>query len=368
MRPLRIAFPLLSVLVTLVVAEGFLRWAGFGSGAVELHSAMLQYDPQLGWAKTPGASVSYRWLGARIVETSNSEGARGPEHGVEPPDGRRRVLLLGDSFCEGYLVSDDQVFSAQLEAMAPVEAVNLGVAGYSTDQQLLLYRRVVDRYRPQQTVLLFFDNDVWFNALAVEHRSPKPLFEFDGTELRLTGVPVPPPDPSSSSAPSGGRAESLRLLRVFTTAARQAAQNRSDDWQATLEPANEFLLYRRDPPENVEAAWRLTDELLGRLDSEVEQASGRLTVLYVPNVAAVSDDSLAATRALYGMSSQEWDLRLVERRLEAVCRRRGIPFISPVGRLRARREQGETLYFASDGHWTADGHRAVAQILAQELQ
>lgn len=367
MRPLRIALPLLSVLLTLVVVEHFLRWAGFGGGAVDLHSRMLQYDSQLGWAKTPGASVSYRWQGVRIVETSNSEGARGPEHAAVSPVGRRRLLFLGDSFCEGYLVSDDEVFSAQFETMAAAEAINMGVAGYSTDQQLLLHRRIVDRYRPEQTVLLFFDNDVWFNALAVEHRASKPLFQFDGVGLRLTGVPVPPPDPDVPSAPSAGRPGSLRLLRMLATAARRVTPRNLGAHQTVLEPVNEFLLYKRNPPEQVDAAWRLTEELLRRLAAEVQEKGSQLRILYVPNVAAVSDDSLAATRRLYGMPEADWDLRLVERRLEAVCDRLAVPFISPVEVLRARTRQGEALYFPSDGHWTAAGHQAIARILAQQL-
>lgn len=70
------------------------------------------------------------------------------------------MVFLGDSFCEGYLVNDDEVFSAALEEMQPdLAAINLGVAEYSTDQEYLLYQRDGVRFNPQLVVLLFFDNE-----------------------------------------------------------------------------------------------------------------------------------------------------------------------------------------------------------------
>jgi hypothetical protein len=357
-RPVVVA---VSVLLTLAAAELALRWGGFAGESVALHARLLRHDAELGWAKAPLASVAYRWQGRRVVETSNSRGARGPERtaAVAPS----RTLFLGDSFCEGYLVNDDDVFSAVLEREAGVEAINHGVVGYSTDQQLLLYRRVAPYHRSRRTVVLFFDNDVWFNAHDREHRAGKPLFALLGGELKLNGLPVPPPDPAIVAAPAAERPEQLRLLRLLEGLRARTAPTPG----ARAEPVNELLLYRREAPEEVEAAWALTEAILKEFKKEVRGDGGELQVFYVPTAAAVSAEAWEETRALYAMPEDEWHIGAVELRLTSVCERLKIPLISPTARLRGEMEAGRELYFRADGHWTAEGHRVVAEIFAERL-
>ena len=56
---------------------------------------------------------------------------------------------------------------------------------------MLLFRLEARKYSPDLTVLLFFDNDVWFNTQRDEYRSQKPVFELREGALELTNVPVP---------------------------------------------------------------------------------------------------------------------------------------------------------------------------------
>ena len=100
------------------------RVGGWAAEPVREHARLLRYDPTIGWTKIPNGSVVYRFAGERVHETSNSFGGRGAELN---PDGHR-VLFLGDSFCEGYLVGDDHVFSYALKKLLPaLEVINLGV-------------------------------------------------------------------------------------------------------------------------------------------------------------------------------------------------------------------------------------------------
>ncbi len=132
---------LVSGFLALAAAEVTLRMEGWGVDAAPEHAHLLRYDSTIGWTKAPNVSVNYRFAGHRIHESSNSFGGRGREIKTEGESGPR-VLFLGDSFCEGYLVARRHVFSAVLEQLDPdVQAINLGVAGYSTDQEYLLYQR-----------------------------------------------------------------------------------------------------------------------------------------------------------------------------------------------------------------------------------
>lgn len=346
-----------SVLFTLAVCELGLRLVGWGPNAAADHARLLQFDSTLGWTKAPSTSVTYRWMGSRVVETSNSFGGRGPE--LE--NSKERILFLGDSFCEGYLVSDDEVFSSVLARLLPrTTPLNLGVAGYSTDQAYLLYQRLGAKLDPQRVVLLFFDNDVWFNSVTVEHRAPKPAFSLTNNGLRLTGTPVPAPTQRAAAAPCASCPPSLRLLQLLQHA-RTNVSPPSPGSKPSLPP--ELLAYRRSAPPELENAWRLTEALLAALQ---KATGGRLSVFYVPTVAAVYDESWRQTKQVFAMDD-DWDIHLPEARLREICARQTIPFLSPTALFRERAAKGETLYFMQDGHWNRDGHRLVAEILAGSL-
>ena len=354
---------LIAILLAIAAAELALRIGGWGVDAAPEHAHLLRYDSTIGWTKVPHGSVSYRYAGRRVHETSNSFGGRGREI-KDAGDSGTRVLFIGDSFCEGYLVNDDEVFSSVLEKLQPdLETVNLGVAGYSTDQEYLLYQREGVRRNPQLVVLLFFDNDVWFNSVTQEYRAKKPVFETTPEGLRLSGVPVPPPDRSIAAAPCADCPSSIRLLELVDRARHRVspALTRS---AAPLPVPNELEVYRRDSGSEIRKAWQLTEALLQRLRVAT---TDRLVVFYVPSVAAVYDQSWSETRKVYGLA-EGWDIHLAENRLAEICLRLSIPMLSPTWQFREQARRGKVLYFMQDGHWNAGGHRLAAGILSNYIK
>ena len=86
--------------------------------------------------------------GAPYVEI-NSDGLRDVEHSRAKNPQRLRIAVMGDSYAEAKQVSVDETFWSvaareleRCEALpAPgVEAINFGVSGYSTAQELRLYQ------------------------------------------------------------------------------------------------------------------------------------------------------------------------------------------------------------------------------------
>jgi hypothetical protein len=60
--------------------------------------------------------------------------------------GEQNVIVVGDSFTEGYLAGDEENYPYLLDRWATNTTFhNFGIAGYATDQELLLYRNVADR-------------------------------------------------------------------------------------------------------------------------------------------------------------------------------------------------------------------------------
>jgi hypothetical protein len=95
------------------------------------------FDRDLGWCVRPGAVSA---AGDVHIQASGVRGLR--EYADLAPVGALRLACFGDSFTFGDEVQDSFTFQAFLESLAPsVEALNLGVPAYGTDQALLRLRR-----------------------------------------------------------------------------------------------------------------------------------------------------------------------------------------------------------------------------------
>ena len=386
------ALLLAGVLVAMgVLVEGIVRVtvdADAGTGATMVTS----YDTLLGWSKVPGTQVRQHTSEYDVVEHINAHGLRGPDVPFEKPDGTQRVLLLGDSFLEGYTVADDetvaavlgQLLNARTVAPGPVEVINGGTAGYATDQELLFFERDGRRYSPDVTVLLFYVNDVWFNARSRYWRGFKPRFVVEGDSLRPTNVPVPPPDPTVFAFQVQGGRGIVRFIR------------RTDGWfgrhsrayglfrnTVTGIPAVQGFLIRRGlgavpgewrawsrhPDTTLQAAWQVTEALLKQMRTEVEEAGSRFLIFYVPPRPAVYPDDWRRTRTAYAMTDDQWSPTADADRLSAICERDAITCVVPLSRFRREAErlagEGRALYFNRDAHWSPDGHRLAGEVIAE---
>ncbi len=180
------ALVLVSVAVVLVIAEVVLRIPVlFQTSVVSQHEACCEHDELLGWRHVPNRTVVFHQKEYEVTERFNSRGVRGPEYAIQKPQGEYRIVVLGDSFAEGYTVEFEELFSEILKKrlneryQRPIQVINFGVAGYSTDQELLLFESEVKKYQPDLTILIFHDSDVSFNALKYYgswQRGYKPVF------------------------------------------------------------------------------------------------------------------------------------------------------------------------------------------------
>jgi hypothetical protein len=151
-------------------------------------SLPYQYHDRLGWFPRPSAAKIQRSLRRTTVRT-NSLGFRGGEWAE---DGRRRLLVIGDSFVWGAEVEEDERFTNLLQQRLPDwQVLNAGVAGYSTDQEYLLLQADWDIFKPAAVLLIFCGaNDPFANSRNYMYGQYKPYFEFPAGRLLLRGVPV----------------------------------------------------------------------------------------------------------------------------------------------------------------------------------
>jgi lysophospholipase L1-like esterase len=95
----------------------------------------------------------------------NSYGARDKERTVKSIDSNR-VLVLGDSFIEGFGIEEKDRLSNILEAETGTEFLNFGCSDFGTAQEYLLYKNLALKFT-HSTILLsilpmndFYDNDI----------------------------------------------------------------------------------------------------------------------------------------------------------------------------------------------------------------
>ncbi len=165
--------------------------------------ACAVHDPEIGWVNKPGVRTRIEGPKLSYRVEINAQGLRDREHPYAKPEGVLRVVLLGDSLAWGWGVDNGRAFADLVEEdLGPgVEVVNLGVPGYSNDQELWMFEREGRRYEPDLVLLCFVLNDVVGNA-GVEHsKLTKPRYARapDAGEWILENSPAPLPEKRRAS-------------------------------------------------------------------------------------------------------------------------------------------------------------------------
>jgi hypothetical protein len=125
----------------------------------------------LGWVHRPNVNTTIN-TGERTVQVvTDTDGFRVGR--TERAPGRKRILLLGDSFMEAFQVEYEQSVAGLLEARLPgaigatVTVVNTGVGGWDPPQYFLQARATLARRRFDLVLVsLFVGNDVVLNRPA----------------------------------------------------------------------------------------------------------------------------------------------------------------------------------------------------------
>jgi len=189
----RILVVIISLTFSAILAELVLRlfFADRVLFVQDEKNTVFRYDRELGWFPIEN-SVSTFTDSRTIQIQHNTMGFRDREHraGTKP-----RLLFLGDSFVWGYDVEQHERFTDLLaERLPDWDIINVGVAGYSTDQEYLLLQKFLARFDPDIVFLVFCtDNDMLDDSSNGVFNGDyyKPYFEIIGETLLLKGIPVP---------------------------------------------------------------------------------------------------------------------------------------------------------------------------------
>lgn len=132
------------------------------------HKSWTQPDALLGWSYTPGKMFWYDEENDHSVnEPINNHGWRDRDRELAKKPGTFRIAVLGDSFVEAFQVERDSTFAAILERDLnarldrPVEVLNFGRSGMAQTEERLMLENVVPAYDPDLVIVVFLPiNDI----------------------------------------------------------------------------------------------------------------------------------------------------------------------------------------------------------------
>jgi lysophospholipase L1-like esterase len=121
---------------------------------------MVSPDPLIGHQHRPNRAAHL--MGVDVA--TNSHGLRDYEYRYERTPGVLRIVMLGDSFTEGWGVPFTDTSSKRLERLfaengAKAEVINTGVGNWNTIDEVEYFLTEGYKYQPDIVVLNFFVND-----------------------------------------------------------------------------------------------------------------------------------------------------------------------------------------------------------------
>ena len=161
------------------------------------------YHKVIGWWHIPSLRARIPLGGTFHRLETNSFGMRASrDYPREAPAGRGRIVFLGDSYTAGDGVSNGQRFTDLLEARHPqLDALNFGLNGSGTDQQLLIFETLARGFAADAYVWCICVENIarnlysCFPSFDIREQQliyrPKPYFDLTETGLVLRNQPVP---------------------------------------------------------------------------------------------------------------------------------------------------------------------------------
>jgi hypothetical protein len=372
-----------SIFAAMMITEVALRLAGIS------YPSLYEFDPQRGLSRhRPGAEGWFTSEGKAYIKI-NSDGLRDREHTLRKPPGTLRIAVLGDSYAEASQVDPDKAFWAvmqrrlgQCEALVgrEVEAINFGVSGYGTADELLTLREDVWKYDPDIVLLAFLTgNDVRNNSFALEGEPNRPYYVIRNGQLELRSASGASSRPKLFAATRHWLLDHSRVAQLVnyvrglirgliyvppSERAPPAAAAFGVQWL-------EEEIYREPQNKAWKDAWEVTEALVRSMNDDVKARGKTLFVATLSNGIQVDPDPLK--REAFERHLGIGDLFYPDRRITQLAQREGIASVMLAPAELQWAEKNHACVHGFDnaapcrGHWNQHGHEVAGEVLAREI-
>lgn len=341
------------------------------SGEENRYTWSYLHDSELGFRRRPGDTWSGR-------PPSDIEGGSNMPVSIKQPitftydkwgyrnlsdQNQVDVIMIGDSYIEGWYVSDDETAAFKLQENTQYQVANLGVAGYGSKQELIVLHKEVPRLKPRVVIWSFFEgND---------------LYDDEGFENTMLSTPQDDSEfinhPEGIKRDYGWESRSftlhgLKRLRrwldpIIPNRTLYFAHMKSSEWQ------NEsvyFADYAGVPWSDwIDNRWQNTKETLKKAVAYTEEQNIKLIIMYVPIKYRVYQSYINVDA---DSPINNWDVWQLPAQFSEFCDKVGADCIDLTEMFKASVRDGKMPYAINDTHWGVEGHRIVAEQLELELR
>ena len=297
------------------------------------------YHPVIGWWHIPNIRARIP-LGEtfHLVHTNESGLRSDRDYPLQSLHGRKRIVLLGDSYTAGDGVSNGERFSDLLEQRydSHLDVMNFGLNGSGTDQQLLIYENIAKDYEAEAYIFAICVENIARNSYScfpsmsnwesTIYYRPKPYFTLENGNLSLHHQPVP---------------------------LEKRKNGQLGDWKYGFPylseyPQDAYAVYRFKDGEH----WQLLKKIIERF---LEQVEGKpVFIMPLP----MDDHYLEHAPAIYLERFKE---------LEDPSRKRYLVNVLP-DFLSYPKKERKQFRFPNDPHYTALAHEVVADSLESYIK
>jgi hypothetical protein len=315
--------------------------------------------PNMHWSGRPASDIEHaywlpRSLATPINFTYDRWGYRNPTEMKQA-----NIVLIGDSYVEGWYVSDEQTVSSQLGHRLGQFVVNLGVAGYGTMQEFRVLNSDALAKKPKVIAWFFFEgNDLYDDQRFENFLAAAPRAWLDEVLAWL-----------KEWKRGSFTLNAFRYIRVWSD---PIVPNQAPYWALLLRKDGSskrvyFFDYAAVPwTEFEESRWETTKQTF-RDGIQAARANGASIVLiYVPIKFRVYRDFIKIPR---GSPLSHWAAwKSLPQNFMEFCRTASVPCLDLTDPLQQAVREGVDVYALNDTHWSAEGTAVVAAELERLLR
>lgn len=365
----------------------------------------LPYDPAigefyachntLGWTGAPNYSGIVEGPNFRQEVNFNSQGMYDTEHTLEKDPDMFRILVLGDSFIQAVQVNEQETTHQLLEDTLNkleqgdhlhYEVLSSGVINWGTNQQLTYYREQGHLFQPDLVLLAFYiGNDIQDNLpgnAVTTHgfNCYAPYFTLcDGKINPAPLIYVPGISRLQNNCPSQIKQTAINVLgwlyqhsRLYQQLEPLIIANQPRQQFGRDFPSAFSALYFPNSEAELEQAWQITEATLAQLQQEVEADGANFAVAIIsPDIVIRLGTLSSAEQEIFLRDNPAFAQAQANRpnhRLAEFLNRQNIPFIDlTMPMVEHLATNSVPLYIIGEGHWTVEGNRVAAEILAEWL-
>ena len=292
-----------------------------------------------------------------VIYNSNSYGSRDKER--QTASSTNRVIVLGDSFIEGFGVDEEKRLSNLLENATSIPHLNFGMSGnFGPTQYYLVYKSLASKFSHDAVIIAilpendFTDDDLEIGKQIYAKRY-KPYWHGEYPDYKLVYFQ----DSIHKSELYNVQPNSLRIaLKNFTFSYNAFSYLKYAYLQSFIEKSDVTI-----SSTNLPDFFNFTSEQFDRMKYSIKAIKKiakekSVIVITIPDLSDII------------LFDQLQDPPLLSKKLGVFCKRNNIEYLDLLESMHKQpKEDWHKMYLECDGHWSDFGNEVAAKLVLKSI-